>query len=70
MSRLQEKVAPPAGVQQPGQGVESPAGLDPRLLRVCCGNRIVPQLAEIRRPDEGVLFVSVWQCPDCHRVTF
>ena len=69
MSSLQQDGGTQAGSQQASRGVEPQAELDPRLLRVCCGNRIVPQLAEIRRPDEPALFVSVWPCPVCHRVT-
>ncbi|MCL4522687.1 MAG: hypothetical protein M1453_01380 [Acidobacteria bacterium] len=57
-------------VQPTARGAESVNDLDPRLLRVCCGNRIAPQLAEIRRPDEAVVFVTVWPCPHCKRITY
>ncbi len=70
MSSFQEKLGTDAGIQQTGCGVEPQANLDPRLLRVCCGNPIAPRLAEIRRPGKRTLFVTVWQCPNCNRVTF
>ncbi len=58
-----------AAMQKPGRGVEPQAELDPRLLRVCCGHPIAPRLAEIRRPGKRTLFVTVWQCPICNRIT-
>ncbi len=70
MSSYEEKIGADAGIQQTGRAVEPQAELDPRLLRLCCGNWIAPRLAEIRRPGERVLFVTVWQCPKCNRVTF
>ncbi len=70
MSSHQEKLGTDAGIQQTGQGVEPQAELDPRLLRVCCDRPIAPRLAEIRRPEKRTLFVTVWQCPICNRVTF
>jgi hypothetical protein len=51
-------------------GVEPQANLDPRALRVCCGTSITPRLAEIRQSGEQTLFVTVWQCPKCKRVTY
>ncbi len=69
MSSFKENIGTDAGIQQTG-GVEPQAELDPRLLRVCCGHSIAPRLAEIRRLGERVLFVTVWQCPNCNRVTF
>jgi hypothetical protein len=50
-------------------GAEPQANLDPRALRVCCGSSVAPRLAEIRQPGEQTLFVTVWQCPTCKRVT-
>ena len=70
MRSFQENVGTHAGTQQAGSKAQPQANLDPRLLRTCCGNRIAPQLAEIHRPGESVLFVSVWPCPHCKRVTF
>ncbi len=70
MSSYQEKLGTDAGIQQTGRAVEPQADLDPRLLRVCCGNRIAPRLAEMRRPGGRMLFVTVWQCPICNRITF
>ncbi len=70
MGSFKEKLGTGAAMQEPGNGVEPQADLDPRLLRVCCGNRIAPRLAEIRQPGERTLFVTVWQCPNCNRVTF
>ncbi len=70
MSSFKEKIGTDAAIQEPGHGVEPQADLDPRLLRVCCGHSIAPRLAEMRRPGERILFVSVWQCPNCNRVTF
>ncbi|HXH85957.1 MAG TPA: hypothetical protein VNI35_03980 [Nitrospira sp.] len=69
MRSAQEKLAQDDGTQQAHYADEPQADLDPRLLRICCGNRIAPQLAEIRRPDEPALFVSVWLCPKCGKVT-
>ncbi len=43
--------------------------LDPRAIRVCCGHPIEPRLAEIRNLSGSTLFVSVWRCPFCDRVT-
>jgi hypothetical protein len=51
-------------------GVEPRANLDPRALRVCCGISIAPRMVELRRPGEPTLFVTVWQCPKCKRVTY
>ncbi len=70
MSSFTAKNGRGAAMQDTGRAVEPQADLDPRLLRVCCGNRIAPRLAEIRRLGERVLFVTVWQCPHCNRVTF
>ena len=70
MSSFQEKLGTGAAIQETSRGVEPQADLDPRLLRVCCGNRIAPRLAEIRQPGERTLFVTVWQCPTCNRITF
>ncbi len=70
MSSFKEKLGKGASMQDTGRAVEHQVDLDPRLLRVCCGNRIAPRLAEIRRPGERTLFVTVWQCPICNRVTF
>ncbi len=50
-------------------GVEPQANLDPRALRVCCGSSVAPRLAEIRQPGEPTLFVTVWPCPKCNRIT-
>ncbi len=69
MSSFKENIGTDAGIQQTGRGVEPQAELDPRLLRVCCGHPIAPRLAEIRRPGGRILFVTVWQCPICNRVT-
>ena len=70
MGSFQQNGDTDTGIQRAGRGTEPQADLDPRLLRVCCGHRIAPQLAEIRRPGEPVLFVTVWPCPHCNRVTF
>ncbi len=70
MSSFTAKNGRGAAMQEPGRAVEPQVDLDPRLLRVCCGNRIAPRLAEIRRPGGRMLFVTVWQCPNCNRVTF
>ena len=43
--------------------------IDPRAMRVCCGRAIVPSLAEIQEYAEPTLFVSVWRCPHCGRVS-
>jgi hypothetical protein len=43
--------------------------LDPRAIRVCCGQAIEPRLAEIRDHSGATLFVSVWRCPYCDRAT-
>ncbi len=69
MSSFKENIGTDAGIQQTGHGAELQADLDPRLLRVCCGNRIAPRLAEMRRPGGRTLFVTVWQCPNCNRIT-
>ncbi len=70
MSSFKENIGTDAGIQEPGRGAEPQVDLDPRLLRVCCGHVIAPRLAEIRRSGERTLFVTVWQCPNCNRVTF
>ncbi len=70
MSSFTAKNGTGAVIQDTGRGVEPQAELDPKLLRVCCGHPIAPRLAEIRRPGERILFVTVWQCPHCNRVTF
>jgi hypothetical protein len=38
------------------------------MLRVCCGNFIVPRLAELADPVGQTLFVTVWHCPRCGRL--
>jgi len=43
--------------------------LDRRAIRVCCGRPIEPRLAEIRNVSGSALFVSVWRCPTCGRVS-
>ena len=42
---------------------------DPRLIRICCGRAIEPQLAETRQSSGTTLFISVWRCPSCGRAT-
>ncbi len=69
MSSFNDKAGTSPAAQEAGQGAELQAELDPRLLRVCCGNRIAPRLAEMRRPGKRTLFVTVWQCPICNRIT-
>ncbi len=70
MSSFQEKIGTCPAAQEAGHGAEPQVDLDPRLLRVCCGHPIAPRLAEIRQPGERILFVTVWHCPNCNRVTF
>ena len=43
--------------------------VDPRSIRFCCGHPIEPHLAEIREYSGPSLFMSVWRCPHCGRVT-
>ena len=43
--------------------------VDPGVTRVCCGNLIEPRLAEIRCPNDPTLFIAVWRCPICGRIT-
>ena len=42
---------------------------DPRATRICCGHAVEPHLAEVRDSRGSKLFVSVWRCPRCARVT-
>ncbi len=70
MSSFNDKAGTSPATWEVGPAVEPQADLDPRLLRVCCGHPIAPRLAEIGRPGERTLFVAVWQCPKCNRVTF
>ncbi len=69
MCSFQDNVGTWAGNERSGRGAELQTELDARLLRFCCGNRIAPQLVEIRRPEEGILFITVWPCPKCRKVT-
>ena len=43
---------------------------DGGMTRLCCGNVIMPGLAEIRDRFGQSLFAAVWQCPTCGRVTY
>ena len=43
--------------------------LDPDLTRICCGSTIEPQLARLRERLGETLFVTVWRCPRCGRLT-
>ncbi len=70
MSSFNDKAGTSPATWEVGPTVEPQADLDPRLLRDCCGNRIAPRLVEIRQSGERTLFVTVWQCPICNRVTF
>lgn len=42
------------------------------LLRTCCGSVIFPRLAQIRDTSGygDTVFVTVWRCATCRRVTF
>ena len=55
------------GVRQ--DDLKSTIHLDPRAIRVCCGQAVEPYLAEIRNPSATTYFVSVWRCPYCGRAT-
>jgi len=70
MNSFDTKTDAAAALQQTGRSVAPQADLDPRLIRICCGNVIAPRLAEIRQPGEPTLFVSVWRCPKCKRITY
>jgi hypothetical protein len=70
MNGFHENLSTGTASQETGPGVEPLAELDPRALRVCCGSSVAPRLAEIRQPGEPTLFVTVWRCPKCHRVTY
>jgi hypothetical protein len=58
-----------SGARVPTKDLEDKILLDPRVARVCCGRTIEPYLAEIRDYSGPSLFVSVWRCPHCGRVT-
>ena len=55
------------------RSVADPVGtsfrVDCRVMRFCCGNFIEPRLAEIRCPNDPTLFIAVWRCPICGRIT-
>ncbi len=57
------------GVGVPRGNLLDKIHLDPRVTQVCCGHTIEPYLAEIREYSGPSLFVSVWRCPHCGRVT-
>jgi hypothetical protein len=52
------------------KNLEEKIHLDPRVTQVCCGHTIEPYLAEIRTSSGSMLFVTVWRCPGCGRVTY
>jgi hypothetical protein len=56
-----------AGAGEPSSMPE--LNLDVRTTRVCCGKTIEPRLAEIRDDSGSLLFVTVWHCPSCRKVT-
>lgn len=68
--QIHEKSSTGAAATETRRTFEPQADLDPRALRVCCGNSVAPRLAELRQPGEQTLFVTVWQCPKCKRVTY
>jgi hypothetical protein len=36
----------------------------------CCGKPMAPQFRHARDPDGQMLFVAVWRCSECGRITF
>jgi len=69
MNSSNERSSTGAAATETSRTAEPQADLDPRALRVCCGSSIAPRLAGIRQPGEPTLFVTVWQCPKCRRIT-
>ena len=43
---------------------------DAGTTRVCCGRAIEPRLAQARDSSGSRLFVTVWHCPQCGRLTY
>ena len=67
VSREDPPGAGSTGVRQ--DDLKSAIHVDPRAIRVCCGQAVEPYSAEMRNPSATTYFVSVWQCPYCGRDT-
>ena len=60
-----------SGKNEPRREIDR--GLTRRNLDVpmtCCGKPMTPQFRHARDHDGQMLFVAVWRCPVCARVTF
>lgn len=47
-----------------------PAQANRDVARMCCGTPIEPRLAEIQNRFGEILFVAVWHCPHCGRISY
>jgi hypothetical protein len=43
---------------------------DPEGSMACCGKPMTPQFRHARDGDGQMMFVAVWRCSDCGRITF
>jgi hypothetical protein len=43
---------------------------DPNGSVVCCGKPMASQFRHARDRDGQMMFVAVWRCSDCGRITF
>lgn len=69
MRNAMERARSSPANQETRRVLNSRSGHGSGMVRICCGSLITPRLADIRQPDGPMIFVAVWQCPKCNRVS-
>jgi hypothetical protein len=60
-----------SGRSEPGREISrGRTRRDPNVPMTCCGRPMESRLAHARDRSGQTLFVAVWRCPVCERVTF